>query len=169
VDVVFDGVIRVRRYLCRLCCRTVSLLPEWALPYLRFSIPVVACFLKARLLNGQTLRASAQAALQPAMPYQRGQHWIRRFRKQAEPLSAALVALTVAIIASSFVSKALGMLEAVGWIAAHRFLFRELRSHLLGWPRSLAPDGRSRTVASAWVSTGGETHTICMESEVPSD
>ena len=25
VDVVFDGVIRVRRYLCRLCKRTVSL------------------------------------------------------------------------------------------------------------------------------------------------
>jgi hypothetical protein len=30
VDVAFDGVIRVRRYLCRLCQRTVSLLPEFA-------------------------------------------------------------------------------------------------------------------------------------------
>ena len=32
VDVAFDGVIRVRRYLCGLCKRTVSLLPEFALP-----------------------------------------------------------------------------------------------------------------------------------------
>jgi hypothetical protein len=31
VDPLFDGVIRVRRYLCRLCKRTVSLLPEFAL------------------------------------------------------------------------------------------------------------------------------------------
>jgi len=39
VDVAFDGTIRVRRYLCRLCKRTVSLLPEFILPYLRFSLP----------------------------------------------------------------------------------------------------------------------------------
>ena len=31
VDVSFDGVIRVRRYLCRCCKRTVSLLPDFAL------------------------------------------------------------------------------------------------------------------------------------------
>ena len=30
--------IRVRRYLCQACQRTVSLLPEFALPYLRFSV-----------------------------------------------------------------------------------------------------------------------------------
>ena len=30
VDCGFDGAIRVRRYLCRLCQRTVSLLPELA-------------------------------------------------------------------------------------------------------------------------------------------
>jgi len=35
-DIAFDGTIRVRRYLCRCCKRTVSLLPEFALPYLRF-------------------------------------------------------------------------------------------------------------------------------------
>lgn len=31
VDAGFDGSIRVRRYLCRSCKRTVSLLPEFAL------------------------------------------------------------------------------------------------------------------------------------------
>ena len=45
VDMAFDELIRVRRYLCHLCKRTVSLLPEFALPYLRFSIPVISLFL----------------------------------------------------------------------------------------------------------------------------
>jgi hypothetical protein len=52
VDTEFDGSIPVRRYLCRCCKRTVSLLPEFALPYLRFSITVIALFLIARLLAG---------------------------------------------------------------------------------------------------------------------
>ena len=34
IDTAFDGVIRVRRYLCQICQRTVSLLPEFVLPYL---------------------------------------------------------------------------------------------------------------------------------------
>jgi hypothetical protein len=38
VDLAFDGVIRVCRYLCRICKRTVSLLPEFALPWLRFGV-----------------------------------------------------------------------------------------------------------------------------------
>jgi len=34
------------------------------------------------------------------------------------------------------------MLESAAWIPAHRFLFSDLRQHLLGWPPTLAPDGR---------------------------
>src|SRR5205823_6203019 len=52
----FDGTIRARRYLCRCCKRTVSLLPEFALPYLRFGIVVIAMFLVARILLGLTLK-----------------------------------------------------------------------------------------------------------------
>jgi hypothetical protein len=60
VDLAFDGMIRVRRYLC--CCkRTVSLLPEFALPYLRFGIVVIALFLVARLLLGLTLKSAAES------------------------------------------------------------------------------------------------------------
>ena len=77
VDLAFDGVIRVRRYLCRRCRRTVSLLPDFALPWLRFSLTVIALFLAARLLQGFTLAAAALAASQKAMPYQRAQFWIR--------------------------------------------------------------------------------------------
>lgn len=61
VDAGFDGSIRVRRYLCRSCKRTVSLLPEFALPYLRFSVSGLSLFLVARLLAGGTLAAAAVA------------------------------------------------------------------------------------------------------------
>jgi hypothetical protein len=41
------------------------------------------------------------------------------------------------------------MLESIGWIAAHRFLFAQLRAHLLGWPHFLVPQGRRATLAAA--------------------
>ena len=149
VDAAFDGVIRVRRYLCRSCKRTVSLLPEFAFPWLRFSVSVIALFLVARLLNGLTLAAAARAAAQTGMPYQRGQFWVRRFRKQAPTLGLALAPLaTTTIAAADFVSRALRMLDSIGWIAAHRFLFSQLRAHLLGWPACLVPAGRRITLAA---------------------
>jgi hypothetical protein len=142
VDAGFDGSIRVRRYLCRSCRRTVSLLPEFALPYRRFSVLVIATFLVARLLEGRTLAAAALAAVQPHMPYQRGQFWERRFQQQVPALCAALAAKITPAHAVNFLTRALLMLQSLGWIAAHRFLFSELRLHLLGWPRFLAPYGR---------------------------
>jgi hypothetical protein len=33
------------------------------------------------------------------------------------------------------------MLESIGWTGAHRFLFSQLRVHLLGWPACLARYG----------------------------
>jgi len=151
-DVEFDGSIRVRRYLCHDCKRTVSLLPEFALPYLRFSILVISLFLVARLLNGGTLRAAAQAATQPGMPYQRGQFWVRRFQRQAAGLCTALAALTAPLAAPNFVTRALQMLQSIGWMFAHRFLFPQLRAHLLGWPRFLVPDGRPAALRPAFPS-----------------
>ena len=142
VDAGFDGWIHVRRYLCRPCRRTVSLLPQFALPYLRFSVTVIALFLMARLRAGLTLVAAGALAGLPNMPYQRGQFWIRRFQRQAESICAALATLTAPMAALNFVSRALQMLQALGWIAAHRFLLADLRFHLLGWPAFLTPDGR---------------------------
>jgi hypothetical protein len=144
IDTAFDGLIRVRRYLCQACQRTVSLLPEFALPYLRSSLTVIALFLIARLLPAQNPPATP-----PAMPYQRGQFWMRRFRAQAPALCAALAALTKPAPAPDFLHRALAMLASSGWIPAHRFLFASLRQHLLGWPRSLAPDGRCAALAPA--------------------
>ena len=148
IDTAFDGIIRVRRYLCQACQRTVSLLPEFVLPYLRSSLTVIALFLTTRLLLAQTLNGAAATA-PPPLPYQRGQFWIRRFRAQAEALCAALAALTNPTPAPDFVRRALAMLESTGWIGAHRFLFARLRFHLLGWPRGLAPDGRRAAFSSA--------------------
>jgi hypothetical protein len=164
VDEVFDGLIRIRRYLCRACLRTVSLLPEWALPFMRFSIPVIAKTVKARLRENRAWKMAAPGAL-----YQRGQHWVRRLTKQAEPLSAALAARTGVIAASSFVSRALGMLEKTGWMAAHRFLFSELRMHLLGWGRSLAPHGGRITANGAFCGLEVFPQTTCIDLENPSD
>jgi hypothetical protein len=147
-DIDFDGVIRVRRYLCESCRRTVSLLPAFALPYLRSSIVRIALFLVARLLQGQTLKRAAAA-----MAYQRGQFWLRRFRRQAETSCASLAALTTPAPAANFVERAARMLETTGWVNAHRFLFGQLRAHLLGWPPSLAPSGH-RAALSAVAAMG---------------
>jgi hypothetical protein len=73
------------------------------------------------------------------MPYQRGQLWVRRFRQQTERLCGALAALIAPPRAPDFTSRALEMLESIGWIAAHRFLFANLRVHL---PAFLAPTAR---------------------------
>jgi hypothetical protein len=114
-------------------------LPDFVLPYLRHSIIIIGLFLVSRLRATRSVREAAQAAFQPGMPYQRGQFWVRRFRKQAASLCAALASLTAAVTAPDFVIRALQMLEAIGWIAAHCFLFGELRMHLLGW--QLLPRG----------------------------
>ena len=159
--------IRVRRYLCRTCQRTVSLLPEFVLPYLRFTIRVMGLFLKARLTDGQTLKAAAETAQQSGMPYQRGQRWIDRFRRQAENVSAALAGLVRPIVASDFVVRAIGMLEQTGWVGAHRFLFEQLRAHLLGWPEFLAPAGIPVTIRKVVAASEVPPQSTCMDSESP--
>jgi Domain of unknown function (DUF6431) len=164
VDEAFDGVIRIRRYLCQACLRTVSLLPEWALPFMRFSIPEIAKTVKARLMESRAWKLAA-----PGAPYQRGQHWVRRFAKQAERLSAALAALTRVSEAPGFLSRALRMLEKTGWREAHRFLFSSLRMHLLGWGPSLAPHGRRVTLNAVFCRYHRFPQSTCSDSKNPSD
>jgi hypothetical protein len=167
VDMESDRIIRVRRYLCCRCRRTVSLLPEFVLPYMRFATEVIAVFLKARLWSGQRLKTAAELARQTGMPYQRGQQWIHRFRHQAESISAALAALVRPMTAADFVQKAIQMLEETGWIRAHRFLFEELRQHLLGWPEFLAPAGIAVRIGRATSPTEESPQNTCMDSESP--
>jgi hypothetical protein len=57
--------------------------------------------------------------------------------------------LTKPTPAPDFVHRSLAMLESAGWISAHRFLFARVRQHLLGWPPSLAPDGRRAAIVPA--------------------
>ena len=164
VDEAFDGVIRIRRYLCQACLRTVSLLPEWALPFMRFSISVIASTIKARWMEKQSWKVAM-----PEAPRQRGQHWVRRFAQQAGSLSAALTAWTPVSDAASFVSRALGMLEKIGWRKAHRFLFADLRMHLLGWGPTLAPHGRRVMVNAASAAPKALPQTTCSDSAKPPD
>ena len=167
VDVELECVIRVRRYLCRGCRRTVSLLPEFVLPYLRFTLQMIGMFLNARLAEGQTLRAAAEAVKQKDAPYQRGQGWVRRFIGQAENVSAALAGLVQPVAAPDFVSKAMCMLKQTGWVEGHRFLFERLRVHLLGWPRFLAPAGIAIRIGRVIGGRGTPPHSTCMDSESP--
>jgi transposase-like protein len=67
VDDDFDGAIRILRYLCGACRRTVSLLPGWALPYLRSSVPWIGRIVTARLM--------AKAAWKVAAPEASGRFW----------------------------------------------------------------------------------------------
>jgi hypothetical protein len=78
VDIAFAGGPRSAIPVLRK--RTLSLWPEFALPYLRFGIVVIALFLVVRLLLGLSLNAATEAAKLAAMPYQRGQFWGRPFR-----------------------------------------------------------------------------------------
>lgn len=141
----FDGPIRIRRYLCEACRRTVSLLPCFALPYLRFSLTVISLFVVARVLGQKTLTQAMPAS----GPYQRGQSWMRRFRSRAASLCAELSGLTQRPRSAGFAECAAEMLEALGWISAHRYLLGEIRQHLLGWPASLAPLGLRVTLTGA--------------------
>src|SRR2546425_9777094 len=93
IDTAFDGIIRVRRYLCQACQRTVSLLSEFVLPYLRSGLTMIALFLIARLLHEKTLHCASPTA-PSSMPYQRGQFWIRR-RHLRPPLEAVVPRLRV--------------------------------------------------------------------------
>jgi hypothetical protein len=141
VHLDFDDSIPVRRYLCRLCRRTVSLLPDFVLPYLRHSIVIISLFLTSRLLATRSLREAAQAAFQPGMPYQRGQFWVRRFRKQAADLCAALASLTAAVTGTGFHYPCLANARS-DWLDRGASLpVRRVRMHLLGWPRFLIPSG----------------------------
>lgn len=167
VDLDFESVLRIRRFLCRFCRRTVSLLPDGVLPYLRYSVGIIGRFVKARLKDGQTLKEAAVAAGQVGMPYQRGQQWLRRFQWQAESISAALAGLVSPMAAADFTTKAVDMLERAGWIRAHRFLFERLRVHLLGWPECLAPAGIAVKAGTAPSGAGALPHNTCIDSESP--
>ena len=125
VDAAFDGSIRVRRYLCEVCKRTVSLLPEFALPYLRSSVTAIALFLVA-LPRRKLSPPRAAIVTLPARPFSCAAS------AQAQALCAALAVLTARPAPDSF--SALIMLESAGWIAAHRFA--SVRGHLLRCARS---------------------------------
>ena len=163
VDDDFDGEIRILRYLCGACRRTVSLLPGWALPYLRHSVAWIGKIVTARLMAKAAWKDAA-----PGASYQRGQHWVQRFKKQALAISLALAALTAPMAAPDFEFRALQMLAKTGWAGAHRFLFGSLRMHLLGWPPSLAPAGRRFSLNAAGTGKTPALHNTCMESAEPS-
>jgi hypothetical protein len=84
----------VSRYSCRACKRTVSLLLDFALPWLRFSLPMISLFLVARLHEGFTLAAAALAARLTPCLTNAASSGFAVSSSRAERLCAALAALT---------------------------------------------------------------------------
>jgi len=84
-----------------------------------------------------------------------------------ESVSAALAALVSPMAASDFVTRAIQMLEETGWVRAHRFLFEQLRQHLLGWPEFLAPAGIAVRMAKAVLPAQRSPQSTCIDSESP--
>ena len=80
VHVEFDQSIPVRRYLCRLCRRTVSLLPDFVLPYLRHSIVIIGLFLVSRLLAARRVCAALGSSILDAIKIEQASHLCARSR-----------------------------------------------------------------------------------------
>ena len=76
---------------------------------------------------------------------------LQRHRRRATPQpEIGIVGLARSVHAAAHDgARALTMLNAAGWIPAHRFLFSGLRQHLLGWSRSLIPGGRHAAIPPA--------------------
>jgi len=62
VDEAFDGLIRIRGICAGMSADSISV-AGWALPFMRFSISVIARTLKARLAENRAWRRSANSAL----------------------------------------------------------------------------------------------------------
>ena len=65
-----------------------------------------------------------------------------------------------------FLGRAFGMLEAIGWIVAHRVLFAELRMHLLGWPRFLFSRGYRISLAQLWRLADGKHRAFALRKKL---
>ena len=76
----YVGVIRVRRYKCALCGKTVSMLPSFCIPYLQYGAEAVIW--AAGLALRTTVNAAAKACLS-SLPFITRRHityWLARIR-----------------------------------------------------------------------------------------
>ena len=104
------------------------------MPYLRFSVSVIALFLDRSPSGGLHVGRGRAGRRATHMPYQRGQFSVRRFPRQAEALCAALAAKITPLPATNFVTRA----------------FAHVPSELRSWrsPRLPSKDSSFKTTAN---------------------
>ena len=79
----------IKRYFCKACSITFSLLPSFLCQGISESLEVVERFLQHRS-QGKTYKECSEAIERPELSYQRAQYWSKRWQKKISQLRGAL-------------------------------------------------------------------------------
>ena len=78
------GKIWIKRWLCKLCHRTISVLPDFLLSYRHYVVPVVQAVIEARCGCGRSWAAVVAECAEAGAPARRTmQRWCGSFAEQA--------------------------------------------------------------------------------------
>jgi transposase-like protein len=81
--------LMIKRYMCKRCLKTFSLLPSFLCLGIGESLEVVEGVL-CQLNQGKSYRESREAVRRPDLSYQRLQYWRKRWQKKVSQIRAAL-------------------------------------------------------------------------------
>ena len=110
-------------------------------------LTVIALFLIARLLRGQTIKGAARTA-PPPMPYQRGQFWFAASARKPQRCAPRCLGCPQPLPRPTRLPRP-GHARIQRLDRRSPLLFAGLRCHRLGWPRGLDPDGRGAAFSTA--------------------
>ena len=95
----FEGYIRIRRYRCPVCGRTVSMLPSFCVPGFQYGADVIICAARTAYQCGSVRRAVREWNGQlPQITRRHLQYYLSRLRKNRIPLQFALNEMSPASI-----------------------------------------------------------------------
>ena len=78
------GTVWIKRWLCKLCHRTISVLPDFLLTFRHYVIPVIQAVIEARCGCGKTWAALETECAEAGAPARRTmQRWCGSFAEQA--------------------------------------------------------------------------------------
>lgn len=79
----------IKRYFCKACSRSFSLLPSFLCQGICEPLEVVEKFLQNRS-QGKTYKECSEVVGRPGLSYQRAQYWCKRWQKKISKLRGAL-------------------------------------------------------------------------------
>lgn len=130
--------IRVKRWLCKACRRTLSVLPSFVLRFRHYLLAVIQAVVVARYEDHASWQATTQRCAQDGLPAPRTiGRWCRSFAEQAPAWWAAV---QTALAQQDSASPALDPLgSASGPQDAPRALL-DAATHLLAWAKTRWPE-----------------------------